>query len=973
MKHIKIYIFTLIILTLVILTSTQVQAMSPVLSPGLDKLVSDKQYNNPDSVIEVVIFLDGNELSNEVNSISRGEKIPRGQLIKNVTNTLKSYESINAGIIERFLNNNSSTPVKKHWIVPAFTASLPISRLESLTEFNDMQLVVENAHINFDTPVEEKSAPVMTTSVPQQLNMLNVPSLWQAGFTGKGRLVCSFDTGVEQDHPALSSKWRGNHAVLNACWFSKVNPDQIPVDAVGHGTHTMGVMIGSDGSDTIGVAPDAEWISAGVIDQGRDLNTTISDILDAFEWALNPDGDTSTTDDVPDVILNSWGIPKGLFTPCDETFALAIQNVEAAGVVAIFAAGNEGPNPTTIRNPADMALSPLTSFSVGAVDNTSTIAGFSSRGPSSCDANSIKPEVVAPGVSIYSADKNGGYKLMSGTSMSAPFIAGLVALMREYNPDATVAEIKNALILSAIDLGDPGEDNSYGHGLVDASQLLNYLPAPDGYAFEMVNVRINDDGIASPGEEFDIFLTIGHPRGMTGSIIGKIMTPVSGVSITSAQASFILSSLDSTTTNLLPFSVYISDNFYNGQKINFQLMLTPLSGGLTDTLEFRITIGLEPSGTFATHLTSQIEMTVSDFGQYGLGSGSIYNINGHGYRVNGSENLLYEAGIVMGTDASHMSKSVRGSLGQYAISDFLPVVNLSSDWIGQDNGSHRSATFSDPGLAASVPIEISQETISFPNMDDNGLIIIKYYLKNNSLSDLNEFHFGLLVDFDLGSTPDNVALQNDLDMIYQYNGTDPLAGVVGLKNITGFKAIENKTGKTGFDNSQLFGLISGIPDAIESNTASDWLFMVSTGPLSIAPGDSVEVAIAFVGSYSLEGLLTNANNAKNMYNFATDIDDNLTDNNLPESFYLMQNYPNPFNPTTNIAFNLEMASDVRLEVFNVLGQAVKTLHSGQLSPGVHNFEWDATNDNYDQVSSGVYFYKLSTEFNSQTKKMLLLR
>jgi len=68
-----------------------------------------------------------------------------------------------------------------------------------------------------------------------------------------------------------------------------------------------------------------------------------------------------------------------------------------------------------------------------------------------------------------------------------------------------------------------------------------------------------------------------------------------------------------------------------------------------------------------------------------------------------------------------------------------------------------------------------------------------------------------------------------------------------------------------------------------------------------------------------------------------------------------------------------MASDVRLEVFNVLGQAVKTLHSGQLSPGVHNFEWDATNDNYDQVSSGVYFYKLSTEFNSQTKKMLLLR
>jgi len=973
MKHIKSDIFTIIILGLVIFSVSQTQAMSPVLSPGLDKLVSDRQYNSPDSVIEVVIFLDGYELSYEVNSISRSERIPRTQLIKNVTNILKSYQTVNAGIIERFLINNSVTPVKRHWIVPAFTASLPISLLERLSEFNDLQLIVENANLNFDKPIEEKSAPAMTTSVPEQLNMLNIPSVWQAGFTGKGRLVCSFDTGVEQDHPALSSKWRGNHADLNAAWFSKVAPDQNPTDAVGHGTHTMGVMVGSDGNDTIGVAPDAEWISAGVIDQGRNLSTTISDILDAFEWALNPDGDTSTTDDVPDVILNSWGIPKGLFTPCDETFALAIQNVEAAGVVTIFAAGNEGPNPTTIRNPADMALSPLTSFSVGAVDNTSSIAGFSSRGPSSCDANSIKPEVVAPGVSIYSADKNGGYKLMSGTSMSAPFIAGLVALMREYNPDATVNEIKNALVFSAIDLGDPGEDNAYGHGLVDASRLLNYLPAPENYNFELKNVRIDNDGIASPGEEFNLFLTLGHSIGVNESIIGVIETSNLGVSITSDQASFLFGPMDTTASNMFPFSVYISDNFYNGQKIAFLMMITPFSGGLTDTLEFTITVGQEPSGTFAAHQTSQLEMTVSDFGQYGLAAGSIYNLNSNGFRVNRSDNLLYEAGIIMGTDSSHMSKSIRSNLGQYEVSDFLPVVNLSSDWVGDDNGSHRTATFSDPGLATSVPIEVSQETISFPDMDDNGLIIFKYYLKNNSLNDLNDFHFGLLIDFDLGSIPDYVAMQNDLDMIYQFNGSNPLAGVVGLKNITGFKAIENGSEKSGFDNGQLYDLTSGISDDIESNVGSDWMFVVSTGPLSITSGDSIEVVVAFVGGYTFNDLLANANNAKNMYNFTTDINDDLTDNNLPMGFSLMQNYPNPFNPTTNIAFELDNASEVRFDVYNVLGQVVKTLFAGKLSSGRHQFEWDATDENNVHVSSGVYFYKLSTDFHSQTKKMLLIR
>lgn len=973
MKHIKLHIFTIIILTVVILSVSQTNAMSPVLSPGLDKLVSDRQYNDPDTVVEVVIFLDGYDLSDEVSSISRSERIPRSQLIKNVSNILKSYQSVNAGIIERFLINNSVTPVKKHWIVPAFTASLPISHLERLSVFSDLQLVVENASLNYDQPIEEKNATALTTSVPEQLNMLNVPSLWQAGFTGKGRLVCSFDTGVEQDHPALSSKWRGNHAELSSSWFSKVSPDQNPTDAVGHGTHTMGVMIGSDGSDTIGVAPDAEWISAGVIDQGRNLSTTISDILDAFEWALNPDGDTSTTDDVPDVILNSWGIPKGLFSPCDETFALAIQNVEAAGIVAIFAAGNEGPNPTTIRNPADMALSPLTSFSVGAVDNTSTVAGFSSRGPSSCDVNSIKPEVVAPGVSIYSADKNGGYKLMSGTSMSAPFIAGLVALMREYNPDATVNEIKNALINSAIDLGDPGEDNAYGHGLVDASQLLNYIPAPEEYSFELVNVRIDDDGIASPGEEFDLFLTLGHIVGVDGSIIGVIETSDLGVSITSDQASFLFGPLDSTASNVFPFSAYISENFYNGQKIDFLFMVTPFNGGLTDTLEFTLTVGQEPSGTFATHQTSQLEMTISDFGQYGLAAGSIYNLNSNGFRVNGSNNLLYEAGIIMGTDSSHMSKSVRSNLGQYEVSDFIPMTNLSSDWVGNDDGIHRTAAFSDPGLATSIPIEISQETISFPNMDDNGLIIIKYCLKNNSQNDLNNFHFGLLVDFDLGSIPDYVEMQDELNMIYQYNGSDPLAGVVGLKNINSFRAIENVSGKSGFDNGQLYDLVSLVPDAIESNVGSDWMFVVSTGPLNIISGDSVEVAIAFVGGDTNDDLLANANNAKDIYSFVTDIDDDLTDNNLPNRFNLMQNYPNPFNPTTNIAFDLETASEVSFDVYNVLGQIVKTLYAGKLSSGRHQFEWDATDENNIHVSSGVYFYKLSTDSHSQTKKMLLIR
>ena len=95
---------------------------------------------------------------------------------------------------------------------------------------------------------------------------------------------------------------------------------------------------------------------------------------------------------------------------------------------------------------------------------------------------------------------------------------------------------------------------------------------------------------------------------------------------------------------------------------------------------------------------------------------------------------------------------------------------------------------------------------------------------------------------------------------------------------------------------------------------------------------------------------------------------NLTGANLPSSFALKQNYPNPFNPTTEIAFDLPKASNVRLAIFNVLGQEVETLIDGQREAGSHIVTWDANN-----YSSGVYFYRISTDNQIETRKMMLLK
>lgn len=475
-------------------------------------LLSTMAKTDQDTSINIIVLMEDSPLRKTISKISLASNITRGERIKTVTNKLISYRAPNADNVKQFLEDRSDTVIQ-HWVVPAFTATIPLSSLDTLASMDGINTIIENGPVYLIEPVEISCGvePPPQPKVSDQLKLLGVPYLWAKGINGKGRLVCSFDTGVEKNHPALSSKWRGNHAPASSAWFSNVTTDTIPSDNNGHGTHTMGIIVGSADLDLFGVAPEAEWITAAVIDQNRPYNITTYDILMAFEWTLNPDGDTSTTDDVPDVISNSWGS----LMQCRKVFYTAIDNVEAAGIVVIFAAGNEGPNLQTLRSPADRASTSINSFAVGAVSNSKTIASWSSRGPSSCNGK-IKPEVVAPGVHVRSSYKGGGYYYMSGTSMACPYIAGLVVLYRQYDPDASVKEIKYAIINSCTDLGSPGEDNAYGFGLPDASRLLDYDPPTD---------TINNDTVI---EELPFVLYQNYPNPFRTTTHIKFLIPYRG-------------------------------------------------------------------------------------------------------------------------------------------------------------------------------------------------------------------------------------------------------------------------------------------------------------------------------------------------------------------------------------------------------------------------------------------------------------
>ncbi|WP_371688682.1 S8 family serine peptidase [Micromonospora sp. KC207] len=303
------------------------------------------------------------------------------------------------------------------------------------------------------------------------VSLLHADRVWsQLGVTGAGIVVGSSDSGVDGRHPALAGGFRGG----DDSWYDPWDHTRAPTDQGGHGTHTTGSAVGRNG---IGVAPGASWI--GCVNLDRNLGNPAR-YLDCLQFMLAPfpaGGDPFTDgrpERAPQVLTNSWSCPP--IEGCDPgALRPATVALDAAGIFVVAAAGNTGPYCRSIKDPP--AAYPDV-FTVGATDRDREVADFSNRGPVH---GAAKPDVVAPGVGVLSAMPGGGYATLDGTSMAAPQVAGVVALMWSANP-ALVGDLdrtRRILRDTAVPAGptyasrDPadscgGDANITGAGLVDA-------------------------------------------------------------------------------------------------------------------------------------------------------------------------------------------------------------------------------------------------------------------------------------------------------------------------------------------------------------------------------------------------------------------------------------------------------------------------------------------------------------------------
>ncbi|MFO7864334.1 MAG: S8 family serine peptidase, partial [Salinivirgaceae bacterium] len=351
-----------------------------------------KMNQQGDEPVPVIVILKQQWNTDSAITAMKAQKLTADKRLKTTISEVRKFTATHQKAllqtVTHMRNQHTIRNIRPFWAANIVALEANAEAIFQLAQHPDVDQIVydEPAYAVYPQPKTDTENHTKTDGVLQGIETINAPALWRLGYTGKGRLAFGVDTGIFPGHPAFGNRFLGNYLPLSQCWFGYNN--SWPFDITDHGTHTMGTVLGfkSEMNDTIGVAFNARFIASDPIVGNLSELRTRSELMESFQWALNPDGDATTVSDVPDVINNSWGLSNSDNPDnCDLPSTLVLNTVNAAGIAVVFSAGNDGPSAGTVGEPAHIARSTTNVFSVGALSSSNlSIAGFSSRGPTNC-------------------------------------------------------------------------------------------------------------------------------------------------------------------------------------------------------------------------------------------------------------------------------------------------------------------------------------------------------------------------------------------------------------------------------------------------------------------------------------------------------------------------------------------------------------------------------------------------------------
>ncbi len=853
--------------------------------------------------------------------------------------------------------------VRPLWIINAVYCEATPEVIEALSQRAEVNYV--NYDLAYAPDLLEPEEPTDgQDEIAWGVERVNAPAVWSQGYTGQGIICGHIDTGCNYTHPDLADHMWTDPNYPNHGWnFENNNND--PNDAQGHGTHTAG-SVASDGTSgsQCGVAPDAQIMVCRV-------RTTADSVAEsqcwqAMQFCVAPPLSPANGADLYTMSLG-WQIS---WNPHQATWRQTADNVNAAGLCQIVAAGNErslsppnscrcpGNVPPPWWNPQNTGTGTLSGImSIGATDASDNYASFSSRGPVTWanvppyndypyPPGLTRPDVSAPGDNIKSCARTGGYTTMSGTSMATPHVAGAVCLMLSKNPALTPAVVDSILEITAVDRGPSGKDNDYGAGRIDALAAVNYVTGSGGPMLILRATTVldsppggNNNGQVDPGEVARLQMTLRNSGGSAcNNVTGVFRSTDARLTVTDSTGTWgNIASGGEATNTLDRLEVRAGGTIPPGTVISCTLVVTGDSADYTARLPIALRVGTPPPQPgeiiWGPRVCSNMP---TDWGLYGMA----YNTN---------DNLLYAMYFMQPTIYKYSSDSLLTPQGTVTLpedscTDLDYCAYDNTFWVVA-NSSKRVYKITPTG---SVVRQFNVPQADYPcgivEHDDEHLI----YLTDRRLSGQTQQR--VFVYDTTGAILDTI-----IHPVSGYYGSRCLAlddrCPVNTPSVLNIFTWFN-TGGTAIDSIGMLEI-----DRVSFTLRNRFKFSNSSWNVRGIEYDPRD------GSYwiSIMEDQTGGNNRIFKvvgFNYGVGIEESRPAPRSENSRIIVSAWPNPFTRGTVLSVRLAQPGNVDLKVFDNNGRAVRELASARQVSAQASFPWDGRDGSGRSVAPGIYFYRV---------------
>lgn len=780
------------------------------------------------------------------------------------------------------------------------------------------------------------------------INKVNCYNAWNVWQGDTNTVIGIIDSGTDWDHPDLAGNIKYNYA----------DPiDGIDNDGDGFIDNYRGwdvsendndpMVVGSDhGSHVSGCAAAVTDNATGVASPGFNCKfLPVKVALDASSTSIDNgyDGIVYAADHGCNVMNLSWGRTGGFSQFEQDVIDYAVINND---VLVVAAAGNSGLE--TEHYPS--AYKHVTA--VAATGTSDSKASYSNYG--------YWIDVCAPGTNVLATLFNNTYSTMTGTSMASPVAAGCAAMVRSRWPSMTAEQAGMQLRINCDNISSASGNSAYpgklGKGRVNLFRALTDSTSP-GIIVENMAINDGNDNVFVAGDTLNMVALIKNLLRPTTNLVCSLTTTSTFVSILQNTNNFgVLNTGDTASNYSNAYRVRILSTAPTNQEVAFRLRI--IDGTFTDDYYFKVTVNVDylniAVNDVATSATSRSLIGYNANGQ----------IQGIGFTYMGGATIVYEMGLMIGANGTQVSDNVRGDGTGYD-TDFSPSINIVGSQPGVRSDFDAVSTFSDNNSAGPLQLLVRQNSYAWIITPDNKYVMMVYHIKNTSPTTYNGLSAGIFSDWDIPNYANNKAsldASRNLGYCWSTDVSGIWAGIKALSRTGTFNsyAIDNVTGggggldlSDGFSNAEKYSsLTSTRADAGNTvATGNDVIQVVSMGGITLAPGDSVEVAFALIAGENLNDIQASADAAQSKYD---NVISGLSSISSAAITTFDKVYPNPAQGGVYFDFSVGTTSNVTLAIYDLKGELIKTVLNDQLMPGKYNYSADVS-----ALSAGNYLVKMT--------------